>query len=188
MNGQNADGAPVVAVEGAPVVPSVENAAPVAPKAAKKRNRKPAKTGSNTIARRQVLAGKHQQTGAPKLPVIGLTTKRLKGHFSLKQIFELNGKTISLLTIKKRKNELIAAGELCKDAEAAKMQHEGHGRPPEYFNFDMTKAAPAPAKRTRKAKAAPVVAAEGEQAPAPVEQAPAEQPAPVAAPAEPVAA
>lgn len=143
------------------------------------------------IQRRKVLMGKHQKTGAPKLDVIGLTIKPCRGPFTLKDIFSANGETISLLTIKKRKNELMKAGKLVKDAEAAKQQHEGTGRPPEYFNFDTAKGE---AKKSRIRKMKPVVVAEPqdaveapaiEQAQAPVIEEQPAAPAPVVVPVEP---
>lgn len=173
MNGLNT-------TEGAPVMPVAENnAAPAAAvKTPTKRKAAARKTGAVTIARRKVLAGQHKITGAPKLPVLGLTKNPRKGPFTLKDIFSQNGDTISLLTIKKRRNELIDAGQLVIDTVAAKRQHEGHGRPPQYFNFDLTQGT-VKTKKTRKGKTkpagtAPIVAAD--------EPMPAEQPA-VAEPA-----
>ncbi len=162
MNGINT-------TEGAPVVASVEPvAAPVVAETKKPAARKrAAKATTAVIVRRKVLAGKHKVTGAPKLEVIGLTKNPRRGSFTLRDIFQANGETISLLTIKKRKQELIDAGKLVLDIEAAKRQHEGHGRPPEYFNFDLSKGE-VKKPRARKAKTAPVVAAEGEQPAAPV--------------------
>lgn len=171
----------VIATEGAPLMPVAE----IAPKTIKRKgSKKPAVAGNVTIARRKVLAGQHKITGAPKLPVLGLTKNPRKGPFTLMDIFKQNGETISLLTIKKRKNELRDAGTLVLDSMAAKQQHLGTGRPPEYFNFDLTqgtvKIKRAKSGKTRKAKTtkseAPIVVNEPDQAPI------AEQPAP--APAE----
>ena len=145
---------PVVAVEG-----------PDAPKATK----------TITVARRKVLQGKHKQIGAPRLDVIGLTKNRKRGAFTKQDIFDLNGQTISPLTITHRIADLCKANELVLMTEKAK--HTGPGRPKEQFNFDLTKAAP---KKSRKGKGkgktetAPVV---------PTEPQPAEAPAPEPAPA-----
>lgn len=178
----------VTTTEGAPVTAAGTETTTTAP--AKRKATK--KATAAVIARRKVLAGKHKQTGAPKLDVIGLTKNPRRGAFTLMDIFQANGETISLLTIKKRKNDLIKAGKLVLDAEAAKRQHEGHGRPPQYFNFDLSKGE-AKKPRTRKAKTtgeAPVVAAEPQNEapapavePAPVAEAPAPAPAEQAAPA-----
>ena len=150
----------ITATEGAPISTGAETSPTVIATAPRKRSaRKPVAT---TIARRKVLTGKHKMTGAPKLPVIGLTQNPRRGAFTLQDIFQANGETISLLTIKKRKNDLLEAGKLVKMARDFK-QHEGSGRPPEYFNFDLTKGVVKTKKvRTRKVKAivAPVVAAE----------------------------
>lgn len=179
-------GAPVVASE--MTATTTNETAPVMPevKPAKARKVK-AKTAAPTIVRRKVLAGQHKMTGAPKLEVLGLTKSPRKGAFTLKEIFHQNGETISLLTIKKRKMELVNAGKLVIDLNAAKRQHEGHGRPPQYFNFDTTQGK-VKQPRARKTKAAPVVAAEPamnmEAAREFVENV--ELPAPPAAPAEPV--
>lgn len=133
------------------------------------------KAATVTIARRKVLTGQHKITGAPKLPVLGLTKNPRKGPFTLRDIFAQNGETISLLTIKKRKADLMKAGQLVIDSVAAKRQHEGHGRPPQYFNFDLTQGTVKTKKsrKTTKANAPIVVAAE----PAPIEP-PAAEPAP----------
>lgn len=182
MNGlnQTTEGAPIVGVE-------------TKTKATRKNSALP------TVARRKVLAGKHKTTGAPKLEVIGLTKNLRRGAFTLMDIFNANGQTISLLTIKKRKNELFEEGKLGKMARDFK-QHEGSGRPPEYFNFDLAKSE-AKKVKTRKVKVkaeAPAVAvdapavdlnariqyvAELELPPAP-EQPPVE---PIEQPAEPAA-
>ena len=184
---------PLNTTEGAPVITAAETVVAPAAKTTKRRTKKP--SAAVTIARRKVMAGQHKKTGAPKLTVLGLTKNPRKGPFTLSDIFGQNGETISMLTIKKRKAELIDAGQLVIDTVAAKRQHTGHGRPPQFFNFDLTqgtvKVKKAKSPRKGKTKAAPVVAGEP-VVPAPViaeAQAPAEQaaPAPVEAPAPAVA-
>lgn len=139
-----------------------------------------------TIERRRVLAGEHKKQGAPKLQVVGLHVHRFKGPFTRSDVFDRNGQTISMLTIKKRIDELIAAGQLVKMARSL-VNLDGHcGRRPERFNFDTTQGE-VKKKRARKAKtvAAEVVAPSEPVAPAP---APAVEvpPAPEAAPAAPI--
>lgn len=158
-----------VAVE-QPVVAAEQNATPAAPKATKAPRTAP------TIVARKSLMGKWKKVGAPPKPIIGLTVNKARGKFTKFDIFERNGRTVSLLTINNRLKTLIKAKELVKTAETMKI--EGPGRPAYLYSFDLTLAAP---KRTRKGRktaqteTAPVVAAE---TPAPVM---AETPAPVVA-------
>ena len=91
LNNTNGTLAPVVAIEGN-----------VAPKATKR-------IATPVIARRQVLQGKHKKTGAPRLPVIGLTVNRKRGAFTKADIFAANGMTISMLTITHRIEDHIKA-------------------------------------------------------------------------------
>lgn len=157
-----------VAVE-TPVVAAEQNATPAAPKATRKTRH------DVTITARKSLMGKWNKVGAPPKPIIGLTVNKARGKFTKFDIFERNGRTVSLLTINNRLKSLIKAKELCRTAETMKI--EGPGRPAYLYSFDLTLAAP---KRTRKgrkvaAETAPVVAAET-PAPAVVET-----PAPVVA-------
>jgi hypothetical protein len=159
--------APLVAVEGQ-----------VAPKATK----------AVTILARKSLQGEWKKPGAPPKDVIGLMTKnRKRGAFTKQNIYDLNGATVSMLTITKRIKDLRKAEQLVKMAEHAK--HEGPGRPQEQFNFDLTKAAPKKTRgRPRKVTPAPepvVVPAEAPAA-APVQapEAAPVAPAPEQAPAQ----
>jgi len=101
------------------------------------------------IPARKSMMGKWKKTGAPPKPIIGLTTNRTRGTFTKHDIFDRNGRTVSLLTIDKRIKSLLKAKELCRLAEALKT--EGPGRPSFRYSFDLSKAAP---KKTRKAKVA----------------------------------
>jgi hypothetical protein len=155
--------APLVAVEGQ-----------VAPKATK----------AVTILARKSLQGEWKKPGAPPKDVIGLTKNRKRGAFTKQNIYDLNGATVSMLTITKRIKDLRKAEQLVKMAEHAK--HEGPGRPPELFNFDLSKEDPAKRGRGRprkvKPETAPVVPAENPPA-APVQDPEAVPPVPALEPA-----
>ena len=139
-----------------------------------------AEKSAKVIIARKSLMGKWKKVGAPPKPIIGLTVNRARGKFTKFDIFERNGRTVSLLTINNRLKTLIKAKELCKTAET--MAVDGPGRPPYLYSFDLTLAA---AKRTgrknRKVAAeAPVVAAETPAAPAETLAPAIETPAPAA--------
>jgi hypothetical protein len=151
--------APLVAVEGQ-----------VAPKATK----------AVTILARKSLQGEWKKPGAPPKDVIGLTKNRKRGAFTKQNIYDLNGATVSMLTITKRIKDLRKAEQLVKMAEHAK--HEGPGRPQEQFNFDLTKAAPKKTRgRPRKVTPAPEPAVVPAEAPA-AAPVPAIEPAPEVVP------
>ena len=128
---------------------------------------KAVKANVATIVARKSLMGKWKKTGAPPKEIIGLTKTPARGTFTKHDIFDRNGRTISLLTIDKRIKALMKAKKLCRLAEALKT--DGPGRPSYRYSFDLSKAAP---KRTRK----PKVAAEA----APVAEMPAVQADPAA--------
>lgn len=172
----------------ADTAPAIEVAA--APTPAPRKPRKKAST-LPTIARRKVMTGQHKKTGAPKLEIIGLHAKRLHGPFTRKDLFDLNGQTISMLTIKKRVEELKQAGKLVQMAKSL-VNGSHHGRPAVRFNFDLTQGEviKPKVKRTRKVRSdAGTHVPDVEIAPAAVEPAapivPAVEPAPAveAAPA-----
>lgn len=126
------------------------------------------------IAARKVQKGKcGHKAGAPLKTIIGLSNNRRKSAFTKRDIFDLNGQTISELCIDQRLKRLIKAKELVCLGQSAKVK--GAGRPPLVYSFDLSKA---PAKKGKKAKAvaaetAPVVGPEAAPAPAqaPVEAA-----------------
>jgi hypothetical protein len=99
------------------------------------------------IVARKSLMGKWKKTGAPPKEIIGLTKNPARGAFTKHDIFERNGRTISLLTIDKRIKQLAKARTVFRMADALKT--DGPGRPSYRYTFDASKA---PAKKTRKAK------------------------------------
>jgi hypothetical protein len=135
-----------------------------------------AKKAAPVIIARKVKKGKCGKAGAPLKDIIGLSTRRPKGFFTKKEIFDLNGQTISELCIDQRLSRLMKAKELFR--AVASVKHEGAGRPPFRYTFDASKLEAKP-KRTRKVQAiptetvdtAPVVHAEPVQVetPAPAE-------------------
>src|ERR1035437_4773534 len=144
----------------------------------------PKATKAVTILARKSLQGEWKKPGAPPKDVIGLTKNRKRGAFTKQNIYDLNGATVSMLTITKRIKDLRKAEQLVKMAEHAK--HEGPGRPQEQFNFDLTKAAPKKTRgRPRKVTPAPEPAVVPAEAPAaaPVQAPEAPAPAPVQDPA-----
>lgn len=98
-------------------------------------------------AARKSLMGKWKQVGAPPKEIIGLTKSPSRAKFTKDQIFERNGRTVSLLTIDKRIKALVKARKLVKLADTVKSDKPG--RPAYCYTFDLSKA---PAKKTRKAK------------------------------------
>ncbi len=118
--------------------PTVQIEGEVTPKALK----------AATIVARKSLMGKWKKTGAPPKEIIGLTKTPARGTFTKHDIFDRNGRTVSLLTIDKRIKALIKAKKLCRLAEALKT--DAPGRPSYRYSFDLSKAAP---KKVRKAKA-----------------------------------
>lgn len=110
---------------------------------------------ATVILARKVKKGKCGKAGAPLKDILGLTSRRPKGFFTKKQIFELNGQTVSELCIDQRLKRLMAAKELFKTVSAVK--HDGAGRPPLRFTFDANKVEAKP-KRTRKVEAIPTEA------------------------------
>ena len=126
-----------------------------------------------TVKRRKVLAGQHKRPGAPKLEIIGLHTKRVKDDFTKKDIFELNGETISLLTIAKRIDDLFVEQKLARIPK--QFNWTGHGRPPLKWTFDLTAGVVYQPPKS-KAKKSKVVTAVADNEPAqPAEGAPPHQ-------------
>lgn len=118
---------------------------------------RPAAVKATVIVARKSLMGKWKKTGAPPKEIIGLTKNPARGAFTKHDIFERNGRTISLLTIDKRIKQLAKARQLFKMADALKT--DGPGRPSYRYTFDASKA-PAKKVRTRKVKNEAVVAPE----------------------------
>lgn len=159
-------------------------AAPV--EVAEKSKRNNTRKAIPTIARRRVMTGQHKKTGAPKLEIIGLHVKKVRGPFTRQMIFDLNGQTISIMTISKRINEMKEAGQLVKMSKP--IVNTTMGKPANRYNFDLSQGevTKPKAKKVRKVKAEAVElppAQPVEPAPAPavdLNAVPAEQPAPAA--------
>ena len=116
------------------------------------------KAKAPTIVARKVQKGKcGHKAGAPLKPIIGLSSNKRRGAFTKRDIFEMNGQTISELCIDQRLKRLQKAKELVCLGSGAKVN--GAGRPPLRYTFDMSKAQ---AKKGRKttATAIPTVAVE----------------------------